>query len=209
MVKNRIDAFRNGVKPHMAGQRGVFIEAQISRCAYMECARNATEGKYCEHHDKRYRKILAGFRSRQLRETVGHRDNEYIYVIGSDFFEPVKIGRSVSPLKRVTDMQTGNPYKLKVFHAFLMTKAETLFLEWNVHVELYGMGFGISGEWFDLGKDDAEAVIRKCATNTGVTVWTPVDMLRAIAQSRTPYVGDDDWLAFRDGLEVVHRSISS
>lgn len=209
MVRNTITEFHDGVKPYMVGETGIFMKTQIAKCAYLQCGRNTLSGKYCKYHARRYKEIHEDFRSRNAADYSQHHEFECVYVIGSDFFEPVKIGRSAAPIKRLADMQVGNPFRLKLRGAFLMTRVETVFLEWMVHSELDGMGFSVSGEWFELGTEDTLAVIAKCAKNAGIILRTPSESLALIANSAAPYVPDDGWLAFRDRLGQMAKVLRS
>ena len=44
--------------------------------------------------------------------------NDYLYFIQSDFTGMIKIGRSKDPQKRLKQLQTGNPNRLKLIASF-------------------------------------------------------------------------------------------
>ena len=72
----------------------------------------------------------------------------FVYVIGSDDFPFVKIGHTTNVKKRLCQLQSGNPFTLKV----LATREGTWALEQLIH-RSYAFQ-RIRGEWFDFGGDD-------------------------------------------------------
>src|SRR5262249_23019882 len=78
---------------------------------------------------------------------------EYIYIIGAPEIRPVKIGRSIDPSRRISRLQTGSPFPLKV----LWQHAGDVVLEIALHRELGS--YRVHGEWFDFGERDAVAVV--------------------------------------------------
>ena len=71
------------------------------------------------------------------------KDNDHLYFIQSDNTGSIKIGRSIDPEKRLKDLQTGNPNKLKLIQV-IENKG---YLEKPLHKEL--KQFKIRLEWFD------------------------------------------------------------
>ena len=68
--------------------------------------------------------------------------NDYLYFIQSDFTGMIKIGRSKDPQKRLKQLQTGNPNKLKLIAEF---KGEG-WKEKILHERLEK--YRLEGEWF-------------------------------------------------------------
>ena len=68
------------------------------------------------------------------------KDN--LYIIQSDLTGMIKIGRSKDPAKRLNQLQTGNPNKLKLIASF---EGEG-WKEKNLHERLEK--FRLEGEWF-------------------------------------------------------------
>jgi hypothetical protein len=68
---------------------------------------------------------------------------DHLYFIQSDVTGAIKIGRSNDPDRRIKDLQTGNPYKIKLIQV-LENKGH---LEKALHKEL--KKFKIQLEWFD------------------------------------------------------------
>ena len=71
-------------------------------------------------------------------------NKDYLYIIQSDFTGMIKIGRSKDPNKRLKQLQTGNPNKLRLIASF---KGEG-WKEKNLHERLEK--FRLEGEWFNI-----------------------------------------------------------
>ena len=65
-----------------------------------------------------------------------------LYIIQSDNFGAIKIGRSKDPQKRLKELQTGNPNKLKLIATF----KDKGWLEKILHEKL--AKYRLNGEWF-------------------------------------------------------------
>ena len=70
------------------------------------------------------------------------RDKDDLYIIQSDKTGMIKIGRSKDPEKRLKQLQTGNPNKLKLIACF---KNEG-WREKQIHESL--RAYRLKGEWF-------------------------------------------------------------
>ena len=68
--------------------------------------------------------------------------NDDLYIIQSDVTGMIKVGRSKNPLKRLKQLQTGNPNKLKLIASF---KGEG-WKEKSIHERLDR--YRLEGEWF-------------------------------------------------------------
>ena len=71
------------------------------------------------------------------------QDNDKLYIIQSDLTGMIKIGRSRHPQKRLKQLQTGNPNKLRLIKSFEGQGWREGFL----HERL--KEFRLEGEWFD------------------------------------------------------------
>ena len=71
------------------------------------------------------------------------QDNDELYIIQSDLTGMIKIGRSRHPQKRLKQLQTGNPNKLKLIKSF---KSQG-WREGLIHERL--KDFRLEGEWFN------------------------------------------------------------
>lgn len=81
-----------------------------------------------------------------------------VYVIGWDECGPVKIGQALNIKERLDQLQTGNPYRLRVFGAFYVSvigRCRGNSLEREAHRRLGKTGLRMSGEWFDIFADEA------------------------------------------------------
>ena len=77
----------------------------------------------------------------------------YIYAIGSEHFDAVKIGYSSNPKGRLYSLQNANPYKLSLFGIWGPWKrTEINYVESLVH-DLF-KDKRLRGEWFDVTIDD-------------------------------------------------------
>lgn len=82
---------------------------------------------------------------------------KYIYVItcGSAF---IKVGVALNPSKRLKDLQTGAPLKLRLFDMVKIATARQAYkYENEVHRRL--ARFASEGEWFRCKPEDAMAII--------------------------------------------------
>lgn len=86
-----------------------------------------------------------------------------VYFIGDG--DAIKIGVAKNPLRRLTELQIGNPRELKLLGSFKGSYRD----EVDLHMIFYG--YWIHGEWF---RDHAElqAVIAKCPANDNQVVPT-------------------------------------
>jgi|SRR6056300_268762 predicted GIY-YIG superfamily endonuclease len=72
--------------------------------------------------------------------------SQYLYIIQSDKTGSLKIGRSKNPERRLKQLQTGSPYKLKLIFA-----AESKgHMEKPLHERLKRFKERRRGEWFDF-----------------------------------------------------------
>lgn len=70
----------------------------------------------------------------------------HLYIIQSDVTGAFKIGRSKDPVKRLKQLQTGSPYKLKL----ICVLHEQGKKEKDLHKRLNESGRRCKGEWFDF-----------------------------------------------------------
>jgi hypothetical protein len=146
------------------------------RCIYPGCSDMAAVRGFCSAHYQAFKAredALVRFnRPRMAGET---HELSSVYVIGSLEMEPVKIGRSLNPLQRMKEMQTGCPYRLYVFGALYGRKDAIIALEWETHRVLSEFGFRVGGEWFEVAPDDALAAAKKCSDLFGLRAMAPAE----------------------------------
>lgn len=83
----------------------------------------------------------------------------YIYVVMDGNF--CKIGVATNPVKRLADLQIGNPRPLTMPHKFECWHIhQARELEMEAHMRLVEHGYAKSGEWFRITPDEAAWVIR-------------------------------------------------
>jgi hypothetical protein len=81
----------------------------------------------------------------------------YVYVIGA-YQQSVKVGLSECPEKRLADLQTSNPAKLRLHFKAEVAPDKVRFVEMQAHKALSGKR--LAGEWFDCSPDEAEQAIK-------------------------------------------------
>ena len=82
--------------------------------------------------------------------------SQYIYIIrdiiNKNFY---KIGISKEPQKRIFNLQTGNPNKLKLIFELIVNKnINSRDVEKVIHTYLKEQNMLISGEWFKIESED-------------------------------------------------------
>lgn len=127
---------------------------------------------------------------------------DHVYVIGPRGGSVVKIGRSVDPKKRVTEIQLMSPLPLDVLWSHsgghLEAKLHGRFAHLRTH-----------GEWFDFGDDDPVEAVRAAFEEEARAVVKPVVIVPrdgaplpdcgvcghgAHPKRRCPVAGSDEWL---------------
>ena len=71
---------------------------------------------------------------------------QHLYIIQSDITGAIKIGRSKDVQKRLKQLQTGNPYKLKL----ILELKHQGYIEKQLHRLLKEKKCKCKGEWFDF-----------------------------------------------------------
>lgn len=79
-----------------------------------------------------------------------------VYIIQMGDFNIYKIGIADNPVKRIKQLQTGNPYKLKLVDSFYKWNARQVELRIHKRYNKYKM----EGEWFKLSKKQIETLKR-------------------------------------------------
>ena len=73
---------------------------------------------------------------------------------------PIKIGISHDPYSRLTNLQNGNPAKLKLIcQSWNLSDTQARDIEIAIHDKFTGQR--LHGEWFDLGPDDVYRIMSK------------------------------------------------
>ena len=78
--------------------------------------------------------------------------SSYIYIIGSEK-PPYKIGISKDPEKRLRNIQTGHPHRLRILELRETDSKKTKLLESVIHKHL--SNYRMTGEWFDIPLEQA------------------------------------------------------
>lgn len=122
---------------------------------YKDAAIGASAGKYLLHGLNSYA-ILKGWGDVMCGEGLPYYG--YIYVIGAaENKPPYKIGYSADPKRRLRDLQTASPVKLKLYYIAHLRK-KTKKSEKLIHKQLGE--FRIRGEWFNVDLSHVIDVVR-------------------------------------------------
>lgn len=97
----------------------------------------------------------------------------YIYLIGSDFSKPVKIGFSINPWARVKEIALGHPEAVKVL---LSIKADQK-LERQIHKAL--KEFQVRSEWFQINEAVLDCL--RDLSNNEIDREKAIDTLRSLS----------------------------
>lgn len=81
----------------------------------------------------------------------------YVYVIGSTE-KPYKIGITNNPARRLKNLQTGHPSKLKIYHIEHIPDDQVRLIEQTIHQTIKYKK--THGEWFDIELEDAIAEVK-------------------------------------------------
>ena len=88
--------------------------------------------------------------------------NNFVYIIRHGNQRIYKIGISDKPEKRVKQLQTGNPYPLKIiFQTSIISSIHCRKVESVIHKYLKEKGHWIRGEWFRIEDNDLVFMIAK------------------------------------------------
>lgn len=114
-----------------------------------------------------------------------------LYMIAPTDVGPTKLGVSGNLQVRTMALQTGSwlPLKIYGFRLAMFKKgagqyesirtefyAAALAVETTTHQTLRDLGFGMSGEWFDVSPAEALLVMKKCATIRGAGILGVEDL---------------------------------
>lgn len=84
----------------------------------------------------------------------------YVYLIGR-FEGPIKVGVSFNPTSRVSELQTGCPFKLELLAAFPFKQRETAMkIESTIHSTWVHRR--LNGEWIDFDAELAYGAVSAC-----------------------------------------------
>ena len=90
----------------------------------------------------------------------------FVYIIRHGNQRIYKIGISDKPEKRVKQLQTGNPYPLKIiFQTSIISSIHCRKVESVIHKYLKEKGHWIRGEWFRIEDNDLVFMIAKQINN--------------------------------------------
>lgn len=88
----------------------------------------------------------------------------YVYAIGPEHGEAIKVGIAADPRQRLKQLQTGNPQRLSILRRWgPMDRAEAQRIEADMHFLLGD--FRESGEWFSV-----------CAQGASVAMWAVAEI---------------------------------
>lgn len=133
-------------------------------CRIMNCKRPAISRGLCGRHY--YGEVTEEAAPKNLPK-VDITKLGAIYYAGVPGSPYIKIGVSYDPPKRISAMQTGNPFEVVLYGALWVEPAFLYPLESKSHRVLTEYGFHIRREWFDVPYKDGMDVARKLAADNG------------------------------------------
>lgn len=95
-----------------------------------------------------------------------------VYVVGSTKVGAIKIGIASDVMSRLSQIQTGFPFRLAVYGALFTQRRVAAQIERAAHDKLKEFGFHLNGEWFDVDPDDAIRLVKKVAGDIGAATLT-------------------------------------
>lgn len=141
----------------------------MTHCKYPDCKKPVKVSGYCGPHYSAQRTAqLSLVEARQEDKSPPPIEGWHcVYVIGCPELVPIKVGRSTNVINRISQVQGGCPYMLRLHEAFFAPPNVVKWLEWDVKRKLHDFDLGtkehLNTEWFLVAPEDAVAVIRKCA----------------------------------------------
>ena len=114
----------------------------------------------------------------------------YVYVVAWSKHGPVKIGLTNAPIARLSQLQTGLPYRLRIYAAARLNQAEKA--EKICHVA-YAKA-ALIGEWFEITPAAAKKLLTTVATSLdpAFTWWKPKNLAAQLNSLPPPRPGTPD-----------------
>lgn len=113
-----------------------------------------------------------------------------VYVIGSEFGPPLKIGFSRKPAARLWDLRIASPTELKLYLVcWLARKDQAIALERRCHQILRESGRHLRGEWFNLMPTEAAKVIDCASIDVDCRLVPHKQLMRSFPLSKDPLAG--------------------
>ena len=136
---------------------------------------------------------------------------------------PCKIGISVCPSKRLTQLQTSHWRELQISeYRWVETVADAGKIEKEAHNILRSNGKALMGEWFDVRPSEALQAVEWAALTVGANLHTdpPNDTIRrnlermayVVASNRNEVVREGSWAfrgVFENCSEPVDKGVAS
>lgn len=108
-----------------------------------------------------------------------------VYVIGDVYGRECKIGKALDPVKRLAQLQTGNPNQLFLHRVFWLKRAQADKVEMWSHQAAERLYVRLHGEWFQCSPDQAHLIILNSIIKSGwiksYSVMTPTIDLMEVA----------------------------
>jgi len=97
-----------------------------------------------------------------------------LYVIGWRERGPVKFGVAIDPVARLAGLQTGNPYRLRIYRAWWLPSQDDALRAETMCLERFS-GVSLVGEWAQVTKRQAIDAAAKIILERGLPVltWAP------------------------------------
>lgn len=83
----------------------------------------------------------------------------YLYIIAFALYGPCKVGITNDPKRRLRELQTGNPDRLRIWLCIRIQSEVIGEVERAIHDDLKPLR--LTGEWFDLTVEEAVVAVRR------------------------------------------------
>lgn len=103
--------------------------------------------------------------------------NAYVYAISDENARATKIGYALSPVRRLAELQTGNPNRLIIYRAFLFgCMDDARQVEYCAHKIADARYRRMVGEWFKCTPYEAHQIVDEASDNANVIycAFTPI-----------------------------------
>ncbi len=128
-----------------------------NKCAAIRANKKREKKAKAEKASEKKRK-----REKEIARKMIEGTLDVVYVIGWSEDGPIKIGITDKQDQRLKQLQTGNPYKLKILHSVpCQSRSHALEIESWSHARLGA--FKMTGEWFDINAVQGINAIRMVA----------------------------------------------
>jgi Meiotically up-regulated gene 113 len=137
---------------------------------------------------------LLAHTGKRFFESEDLRPMEYLYIIAATNDGPCKIGKALDVQKRLGQIQTGNPQKLRIVETFKL-RGSSLLAESLCHWVLEKHKTPSLTEWFDVDTNEAKLVVKTITRK--VAAVNKDDVILQDVHGECMLADIDDWHEFK------------